>query len=140
MWDDSAKILSQSLPREAIVSSSGTDIDHPLFDVVHPAFPLPTTASPTLPGELKDGFVEAVVARDMPEPCECLSPDSWLKRFRWAHKEGDLLCSTDNSDLTGPEEHGWTFEHAASTAWSLSSCQSPRYFSRLSVQSLHLGC
>ena len=33
-----------------------------LFDVVHPAFPLLTTASPTLQGALKNGFGEAVVA------------------------------------------------------------------------------
>ena len=33
-----------------------------LFDFVHPAFPLSTTASPTLQGALKDGFGEAVVA------------------------------------------------------------------------------
>ena len=39
----------------------------PLFDVVHQAFLLPTTASPTLQGALKDGFGEAVMARDMPE-------------------------------------------------------------------------
>ena len=37
----------------------------PLFDVVHPAFTLPTTASPTLQGALKDGFGQAVVACDM---------------------------------------------------------------------------
>ena len=42
----------------------------PLFDLMHPAFPLPTTASPTLQGALKDGFGEAVVACDMPEPCK----------------------------------------------------------------------
>ena len=40
----------------------------PLFDVIHPAFPLPTTASPTLQGALKNGFREAFVACDMPEP------------------------------------------------------------------------
>ena len=34
----------------------------PLFDVVHPTFPLPTTASPVLRGALKDGFGEAVMA------------------------------------------------------------------------------
>ena len=39
----------------------------PLFDVVHPAFPLPTAASPTLQGAPKDGFGEAVVACDMPQ-------------------------------------------------------------------------
>ena len=39
-----------------------------LFDVVHPAFPMPTTASPTLKGALKDGFGEAVTACDIHEP------------------------------------------------------------------------
>ena len=59
----------------------------PLFDVVHPAFPLPTTASPTL---LKNGFGEAVVACDMSEPCKFPSLDSCQKRFLWAHEEVDL--------------------------------------------------
>ena len=40
----------------------------PLFSAVHPAFSLPTTAPPTLQGALKDGFREAVVTCDMPEP------------------------------------------------------------------------
>ena len=40
----------------------------PLFDVVYPAFSLPTAASLTLQYALKDGFGEAVVAGDMPEP------------------------------------------------------------------------
>ena len=31
----------------------------PVFDDVRPSFPLPTTASPTLYGALKDGFGEA---------------------------------------------------------------------------------
>ena len=31
---------------------------------------MPTTASPTLQGALKDGFGEAVVACDKPEPCK----------------------------------------------------------------------
>ena len=38
----------------------------PLFDVVHPAFLLPTTASPSLRGAVKDGFGDAVVACGMP--------------------------------------------------------------------------
>ena len=38
----------------------------PCFDVVHPAFPLPSTASPTFQGTLKDGFGEAVVASPTP--------------------------------------------------------------------------
>ena len=50
--------------------------------VVHPAFPLPTTALPTLQGALKDGFGEAVVACDMPEPCKFPSLDSCQKSFR----------------------------------------------------------
>ena len=41
-----------------------------LFDVVHRAFPLPTTASPNLQDALRDAFVEAVVACDMLELCE----------------------------------------------------------------------
>ena len=41
----------------------------PLFDVVRVAFPLPTAALPTLEGALKDSFREAVVVCDMPEPC-----------------------------------------------------------------------
>ena len=36
----------------------------PLFDVVHPAFPLLTTASPNPQGALKDGFGEAVMVRE----------------------------------------------------------------------------
>ena len=62
----------------------------PLFDVVHPAFPLPTTASPTLQGVLKDGFREADMARDVSEQCEFPSPNSCQKRFLWACKEVDL--------------------------------------------------
>ena len=40
--------------------------------VVNPSFLLPTTASPTLQGALKDGFGEAVVANDVLKPCEFL--------------------------------------------------------------------
>ena len=39
---------------------------------------------------MKDGFVEAVVACDMPEPCKFSSLDSCQKRFLWTHKEADL--------------------------------------------------
>ena len=53
----------------------------PLFDVVYPAFPLPTTMSPTLQVTLKDGFGEAVLACDMPELCKFLSLDSCQKRL-----------------------------------------------------------
>ena len=39
---------------------------------------------------MTDGFGEAAVARDMPEPCECPSLDRCHKRFLWVRKEVDL--------------------------------------------------
>ena len=39
---------------------------------------------------MKDGFGEAVVACDMPEPCKFLSLDSCKKRFLWTNKGVDL--------------------------------------------------
>ena len=76
MRDDLAEILFQSFLQEALVRHGQRC---PLFDVVHPTFPLPTTALPTLQGVLEDGFGGAVVAFDMPEPCKlpslrCRSP------------------------------------------------------------------
>ena len=68
MRDDSAEILFQSFLQKAFENSSGMGRDvRPLFDVVHPAFPLPTTASPTLQVAWKDSFGEAVVVCDMSE-------------------------------------------------------------------------
>ena len=61
----------------------------PVFDIVHPAFSLPTTASPILP----EG--EAVVACDMPEPCKFPSLESCQKRFSWTHKEVYLAPQPD---------------------------------------------
>ena len=84
---------SEILFRSFLQESPGEQFWHgqgcPLFDVVHPAFPLPTTASPTLKGALKDGFGEAVVACDMPEPCKFPSLDSCQKTFLWTHKGVD---------------------------------------------------
>ena len=68
--DDSVEILFQSFLQEALVSSSVMGREVHSFDVVHPAFPLPTTAPTSLRGALKDGFGEAVVACDMPQPCK----------------------------------------------------------------------
>ena len=68
-------------PREQFWHGQGC----PLLDVVHSAFPLPTTTSPTLQSALKDGFEEAVVTCDMPEPCQFPSLDSCQKRFLWTH-------------------------------------------------------
>ena len=45
------------------MSSSGIGRDVHSFDVVHPADPLPTTASPILQGALRDGFEEGSQCR-----------------------------------------------------------------------------
>ena len=52
------------------MSSSGSGRDVYSFDVVHISLPQSTTVSSTLQGALKDGVGEAVVACDMPAPCE----------------------------------------------------------------------
>ena len=66
----------------------------PLFDIVDTAFPLSTTALPTLKGALKDGFGEAVMACVMPEPCKFKFLDSCQKRFLPTHEGVDLApCS-----------------------------------------------
>ena len=79
MRDDSAEALLQSQggPCEQFWHGQGC----PLMDVVHPAFPLSTMAPPTLHDALKDGFREAVVACDIPEPCMFPSFDRCQKRF-----------------------------------------------------------
>ena len=56
----------------------GRDV-HTLFDVFHPAFPLPTTASSAFQGALRDSFGEAVMALDMPESCKFPSLDLLLQ-------------------------------------------------------------
>ena len=62
----------------------------PLFYVVHPTYPLPTKALPTLRGTLKDDFEEAVMANELPEPWLFQSLDSTNNRFLWTHKKVDL--------------------------------------------------
>ena len=62
----------------------------PLCDAVRPAFPLPTTVSPTLQGALKDGFRDAAMVCETLEPGRFPSLDSCQKRFLWTHKEVDL--------------------------------------------------
>ena len=93
--DDSAEILFQSFLQEALVNSFGKGRDvHSHVD--HPAFPLLTTASPTLKGALKNSFGEAVVACDMPKPCKFLSLDSCQKRFLWTHYRKLILLRTQS--------------------------------------------
>ena len=57
--DDSAEILFQAFLQEALVNSCGMQ-GCPPCDVFDPAFPLPTTASPTLKGALRDDFEGAL--------------------------------------------------------------------------------
>ena len=81
MTDDSAEILFHSFLQKALVSSSGMGRNiH--FDVVCPTFPLTTpTALPNLQGALEDGFGEAVVVCDVPEPCACMAKTT--VQFSW---------------------------------------------------------
>ena len=82
MRDDSAATLLQSFLQGALVNGSGMARDvRPLFDVVQPAFPLPTTASPTLQSATKNGLGAAVVACDVTKPCKFPFLDSCQKRF-----------------------------------------------------------
>ena len=82
--------LFQSLLLEATVEQFLHRQGSLLLDVVRPAFPPFTKASPALQGVPKDVFRHSVVAQDMPEPCEFLSLDSCEKRFLCAHKEIDF--------------------------------------------------
>ena len=52
------------------MSTSGLGRDVHSLMVIRPAFPQSTTASSVLQGVLKDGFGEAVVACEIPEPRE----------------------------------------------------------------------
>ena len=60
------------------------------LDVVHPTFSLLTKASLTLQAALKDCVLRAVVACDIPEPCQFPSLDSRRKRFLWTYNGVDL--------------------------------------------------
>ena len=85
MRDDSAEILFQSFFAGDNCEQFWHGQGSPLFDVVHPAVPLPTTASSTLRGALGVVLEEAVVVCDMPKPYEFPSLDSCQKRFLWTH-------------------------------------------------------
>ena len=65
-------VLSQSFLREAMVRQFWYGQECPLFDVVHSAFPLLTTALLILQGALREDFGEVVVVCDMPKPCKFL--------------------------------------------------------------------
>ena len=91
MRDGLAEILPQCLQMEPIVSSSGMGQGCPRFDDAHSHFLCrPQRLDPFVQDALKDDFGEAVLARDVPEPCEFASLDSCQKRIPWAHKEVDF--------------------------------------------------
>ena len=121
MRDDSAELLFQSFLQEALVSSFWHGKGCPLVDVVHPVFPLPTTASPTLQGALMDGFGEDIVACDTPEPCKVPSLDICQKRFPWAYKEVDLAPHPVVGLVLLVGDRRSFFMHLVSKAWILSS-------------------
>ena len=64
-----------------MLSSSSNGQGRPLFDVVYPAFALPTTASPDVLGALKNGFGETAVPRDMPKLFQFPSRDGKSHEF-----------------------------------------------------------
>ena len=76
MRDDSAEIIFWSFFAGGPFEQFWHGQECPFFDIIHPAFSPPITASPTFQGALKDGFGEAVVACDMPESCTFPSLDS----------------------------------------------------------------
>ena len=79
MSDDSAVILFQSFLQEALVTSSGMDMDVHSWMLSTQHFLCRPRRRPPLQGALNDGFGEAVVAYDMPEPCKFLSLDNCQK-------------------------------------------------------------
>ena len=117
MKDDSAEILFQSFsaggPCEQFWHGQGC----PHFDIVLPAFQLPITASPALQGALKDGFGEAVVMCDMPEPrkFQFLVPAEFL----WTHKEVDLAPHPVVGLALQVEDAESFLRHLVSKAWTL---------------------
>ena len=91
MTDDSAKILFQCFPQEAIVNTSGMGRDvHSLMLSIQHFLCQPWHHPPS-----KVGFGEAVVVCDKPEPCKFLSlmmgqvsPKSSHTREEVSHQDG----------------------------------------------------
>ena len=124
---DPLPVLSAKRHREQHWRKQGC----PLFYIVHPAFLCQPRRSLTVQVALKDEFVEAIVARDLPEPCEFLSLDSRRTRLLWAHKVVDLapypvvglvLQVGDGGKfpqalgLKGPDPFHWVSERVWSTS------------------------
>ena len=60
--DNSAEIFSQSFLQEVLCNHFWHGQRCPLFDAVHPAFPMPTAPLPTLQGAQKNSFGEVVAS------------------------------------------------------------------------------
>ena len=75
MWDASAEIFFWCFFVGGRLEQFWRGQECPFFDV-HAALPLLTMVSPTLHCALKDGFGAAVMAHDMPKPCEFAFLDS----------------------------------------------------------------
>ena len=91
MTNDSAESLFKSFLREAVVGHSGMGRDvHSLTLLIQRFLCTPPSPPSQHYGALKDGFGEAVVARDIPEPCKFPCLDSCQKKLPWRHKEVDL--------------------------------------------------
>ena len=90
--------------------------ERPLFYVNHPSFSRLNTASLTLQDALKNGSGQAVVARDLPEPCKCPCLDHCQKKFTRKlilfGTQTLVLCSkqkTQKSCLRHLVSKGWIF-------------------------------
>ena len=89
---------------------------HPLFDVVHPAFPLLNTVLPTLQSALQDGLGEAVMVCDMPEPCKFTSLDScYLLEEAPVDPQGSWSCAAPTHWSCAPSRR---CGEVASGTWS----------------------
>ena len=90
MMDDSAEIFFQSFLQEALVSSSGMgkDVHFLMLSIQH--FLCRPRHHPPSQGALEDDFGEAVVACNLPEPCEFPYPDSCQKNFLGVRREVDF--------------------------------------------------
>ena len=73
-----------------------------LFDIVHPAFLLPSAVSPTLHVALRGGFGEAVVVHGMLEPREFPSLDSCQNMFLSVWKVGGSSATEVSSGQRKP--------------------------------------
>ena len=94
MTEASVEVVFQSFSAGGHCKQFWHGQECPLFDAVHPAFPLPTMASPTLQGALKDGLERLSWRTCETCPNHAIpSLDSCQKRLLWTHEEADSCCA-----------------------------------------------